>query len=184
LTVRCAEFESADTAIEHYLNEVGSVSPDAICLAAAGPIVNDSVKVTNNHWAIDAADLADAFATDHVQLLNDFEAIAYSIPFLTRDDCMTIGLPERPNLPQDDFTVGVLGPDTGLGAVGLLRRNGLLYPVVGEAGHVGFAPETQMQIDILCALRERFDRVEVSESGLAHWIERHSEAFDIDSAPD
>jgi glucokinase len=170
VTLRCAEFESADKAIGHFLEAVGSASPDAICLAAAGPIVNGSVKVTNNHWAIDSADLATAFETQQVQLLNDFEAIAYSVPFLTPEDCITIGLPEAPQLPDDDFTVGVLGPGTGLGAVGLLRRNGLLYPVVGEAGHVGFAPETQVQIDILRALRERFDRVSVerivSGSGL------------------
>jgi glucokinase len=170
LTLRCAEFESADKAILHYLEAVGSVSPDAICLAAAGPVVNGGVKVTNNHWAIDSADLADSFETDQVRLLNDFEAIAYSIPFLTQEDCITIGLPEPPQLPDDDFTVGVLGPGTGLGAVGLLRRNGLLYPIVGEAGHVGFAPETQVQIDILRALRDRFDRVSVerivSGSGL------------------
>jgi glucokinase len=74
------------------------------------------------------------------------------------------------DLPDGDFAVGVLGPGTGLGTVGLLRRNGLLYPVVGEAGHVGFAPETQVQIDILRALRDRFDRVSVerivSGSGL------------------
>jgi glucokinase len=169
-TLCCAEFESADAAIGHFLEGVGSVSPDAICLAAAGPVVNGGVKVTNNHWAIDAADLAASFDTQHVQLLNDFEAIAYSIPFLARDDCITIGLPESEDLPAGDFTVGILGPGTGLGTVGLLRRDGLLYPVVGEAGHVGFAPETQVQIDILRALRDRFDRVSVerivSGSGL------------------
>lgn len=169
-TLCCAEFESADAAIRHYLEDVGSVSPEAICLAAAGPIVNGSVKVTNNHWAIDAADLAGSFDTDHVRLLNDFEAIAYSIPFLKGEDCITIGLPAGADLPDGDFTVGVLGPGTGLGTVGLLRRDGLLYPVVGEAGHVGFAPETQVQIDILRALRDRFDRVSVerivSGSGL------------------
>ena len=169
-TLCCAEFESADAAIGHFLEGVGSVSPDAICLAAAGPVVNGGVKVTNNHWAIDAADLAASFDTQHVQLLNDFEAIAYSIPFLARDDCITIGLPESKDLPAGDFTVGILGPGTGLGTVGLLRRDGLLYPVVGEAGHVGFAPETQVQIDILRALRDRFDRVSVerivSGSGL------------------
>ena len=64
------------------------------------------------------------------------------------------------DLPDGDFTVSVLGPGTGLGTVGLLRRNGLLYPVVGEAGHVGFAPETQVQIDILRALEPKYDDLE------------------------
>jgi glucokinase len=34
-----------------------------------------------------------------------------------------------------------------------------MFPVAGEAGHSGFAPETQLQIDVLVALRERFSRV-------------------------
>jgi len=55
--------------------------------------------------------------------------------------------------------VGVIGPGTGLGAVGLRKYGNVLLPIAGEAGHGGFAPETQVQMDILRALRQRFDRV-------------------------
>jgi glucokinase len=64
-------------------------------------------------------------------------------------------------LPAGDFSVGVIGPGTGLGAAGLYKRGDKLVPIVGEAGHAGFAPETQLQIDIVVAIRERFDRVPV-----------------------
>ena len=53
----------------------------------------------------------------------------------------------------------MLGPGTGLGVAGLYRRGGVHVPIVGEGGHVGFAPATRVQIDVLNALRERFDRV-------------------------
>ena len=158
-TLQCDDYESADLAIKHYLDSVGAASPQVICLAAAGPIVDKRVRFTNNHWEIAADDLAREFSIDAVRLLNDFEAIAYSVPFLAGDDCMTIGLPEPGPLDAERYMVGIIGPGTGLGAVGLRRHDDLLLPIAGEAGHGGFAPETQTQIDILNALRERFDRV-------------------------
>lgn len=159
VTMQCDDFDSADLAIKRYLKSVKAASPDAICLAAAGPIVDRRVRFTNNHWQIAAEELAADFSIDAVRLLNDFEAIAYSIPFLAKDDCMPIGLPEPQPLVAEHYTVGVIGPGTGLGAVGLRRHRDLYLPIAGEASHGGFAPETKVQIDILSALRERFDRV-------------------------
>ena len=158
-TLKCDDYESADAAIEHYLETVKAGKPDAICLAAAGPIIDKRVRFTNNHWEIAADELAAEFSVDAVRLLNDFEAIAYSVPHLTEDECMPIGLPEPRPLDADNYMVGIIGPGTGLGAVGLRRHGDLYLPIAGEASHGGFAPETQVQIDILRTLRERFDRV-------------------------
>lgn len=158
-TLQCDDFESADAAIEHYLDVEKAGKPDVICLAAAGPIIERRVRFTNNHWVIAAGDLASNFGIEAVRLLNDFEAIAYSIPFLTEDDCIPIGLPEPEPLAGEHYMVGILGPGTGLGAVGLKKHGDVLLPIAGEASHGGFAPESQVQIDILNALRERYDRV-------------------------
>ena len=159
VTLKCDDFESADVAIEHYLESEKAGKPDVICLAAAGPIIDKHVRFTNNHWVIGADELAADFSIDAVRLLNDFEAIAYSIPFLANEDCIPIGLPEPQPLGGEHYMVGILGPGTGLGAVGLKKHGDLLLPIAGEASHGGFAPESHVQIDILNALRERFDRV-------------------------
>ena len=159
MTLNCADFATADTAIRAYLDSVGESTPQVICLAAAGPVADESVRFTNNHWSLDARSLRKAFDTPGVELLNDFESIAYSIPFLTPGDCLPIGLPAASQPGDRDFTIGVIGPGTGLGAVGLICRGGDLFPIVGEAGHTGFAPETQVQVDVLSMLRDRFDRV-------------------------
>lgn len=158
-TLRCADFATAELAIRRYLDDIGARSPAVICLAVAGPIVDQRVRFTNNDWSIDVAELRDAFGTRSVGLCNDFEAIAYSIPGLKSADCLPVGLPEPGVLPDSDFTVGVIGPGTGLGAAGLCRRDGKVFAIVGEGGHVGFAPETKVQIDVFAALREQFDRV-------------------------
>ncbi len=158
-TYQCADFASADQAINAYLKEINTKKPVAICIAAAGPIVDGVVRFTNNSWRIETSDLRNEFDTAGVRLLNDFEAIAYSIPWLQKSDVVSIGLPRPKNLKETDFTLGVLGPGTGLGAAGLRKRGDQISPVVGEAGHLGFAPETQVQVELLSQLRDRFDRV-------------------------
>jgi len=158
-TYQCAEFASADQAINAYLKETNANNPKAICIAAAGPIVDGVVRFTNNSWRIETSDLRNEFDNAGVRLLNDFEAIAYSVPWLQQSDIVSVGLPEPKNLKDTDFTLGILGPGTGLGAAGLCKRGDQISPIVGEAGHLGFAPETQVQVELLSQLRERFDRV-------------------------
>jgi glucokinase len=170
MTLKCADFAWADDAIRHYLDELSAGSPDVICLAAAGPVVDNTVQITNNHWTLNAADIAADFGIDSVRLLNDFEALAYTIPHLQKEDSLPIGLPVHKPLPEDKFNVAIIGPGTGLGAAGLMKRGSILAPVVGEGGHVGFAPKSKVQVEILGALRSKFDRVSVerllSGSGL------------------
>ncbi len=159
VVLQCADFASADAAIKHYLELVSAPAPEVICLAAAGPIVDQRVRFTNNTWSVAADEMAADFSTAAVRLLNDFEAIAYSIPFLTADDCLPIDFPKSTALPDEHYTVGIVGSGTGLGTAGLRKHGDLIIPISGEGSHGGFAPESQVQLDILIKLRERFDRV-------------------------
>ena len=175
LQLTCADFASAHAAIEHFLSEKSAAKPEIMCLAAAGPVVNRRVRFTNNHWSLAADDLERQYSGAKIQLLNDFEAIAHAVPHLQESDCLQVGLPDSGALPADNYTVGIIGPGTGLGAVGLKRVNGVSVPIAGEGGHIGFAPATQVQLELLTVLRERFDRVSserlVCGSGLEniHW---------------
>lgn len=170
IELACADFESSGDAIRHYLHEVGADSPARVCIAAAGPVVDGSVSITNNHWTISTAALHEVCATSAVQILNDFEAVAYSLPFLAADDVLVIGGHEHTALPDTAYDVAILGPGTGLGVAGLTRRGDTLIAITGEGGHVGFAPETALQDQLLEALRKKFDRVSaerlVAGSGL------------------
>ena len=157
----CDAFPDSHAAIRAYLESVGRAVPDAICLAAAGPVVDGCVTFTNNHWELDEEDLRGAFSIDRVKVLNDFEAVAYCVPFLTDTGCLQVGATSPKKLRRDDVSVAVIGPGTGLGTGGLLRRNGELYPVVGEGGHVGFAPASDEETLLLRTLQDRFGRVSV-----------------------
>ncbi len=159
VALQCKDFDSPGDAIRHFLAEVGADAPSAVCLAAAGPVVDGSIKVTNNHWMVSTAALASEFDIDAIRLANDFEAIAYSLPFLGAEDRRAIGPGTGVELANRPFNVAVLGPGTGLGVAGLCGRGDRLVPVTGEGGHVGFAPETELQLRILEVLRRRFERV-------------------------
>lgn len=170
LDLQCADFATAGDAIEHYLEETQSGPPAAICIAAAGAVIDGVIDVTNNHWRLAEQDLRARFGADNVRLLNDFAAVAYAIPLLRETDLMNIGPAHRLDLPVGDFRVAVLGPGTGLGIAGLYRSAGVLTPITGEGGHCGFAPTTALQIAILQVLMKKFGRVSterlVSGAGL------------------
>ena len=174
MTVPCSDFESAHQAIEFYLDEKGAAPPGIICLAAAGPVVARTIRITNNHWTLAVDNLLADFSGAQVRLLNDFESIAYSVPHLEESDYMQVGLPDKGLLPADNFTVGILGPGTGLGAVGLKVVAGNSVPIAGEAGHIGFAPASQVQVEILSALREHYGRVSAERLVCGTGIENHS----------
>jgi len=156
---KCRDFLSSSDAIRFYLDEVGAGRPERVCLAAAGPVVDDAVKVTNNDWIIAAADIRRELGVDSVRLINDFEAVACSIPFLGDRDVRSLGPHDVVRLPEGGLSVAVLGPGTGLGVAGLVRRRGILVPITGEGGHVGCAPETPLQTEIIEVLRKKFERV-------------------------
>jgi glucokinase len=156
LCLACADFPGPQQALEHYLQRQGGLKPAAICIAAAGPVVGapgeQRVRMTNHPWQVDARELSRFYGGIPVRLLNDFAAVAWSVPLLTDADTRVIGpaggLPDR----SADFTVGLIGPGTGLGVSGLMCRDGAYYPIAGEGGHVGLAPENPLQVEVWRAL--------------------------------
>ena len=159
LTLNCADFPSPIAAMRQYLDEVSAPDPGAVCLAAAGPVIDEAIKVTNNHWTLSADEIRRDLGVDRVELLNDFAAVAWSIPHIEQPFLEAVGQVSQRDLPTGDFSVAIIGPGTGLGTGGLLKRDGRLIPIVGEGGHIGFAPKSKVQIDVLEMLREKFERV-------------------------
>jgi glucokinase len=158
-TLQCADYPTAVDAIRHYLDGIGAGEPDVVCLAAAGPVVDDAIRLTNNDWTLSVGELERSFGAGHVRLLNDFAAIGCAVPFLGAEHLLKIGAPGLLPLEGRDYTIGVIGPGTGLGCVGLKKFREHHVLINSEAAHGGFAPETRRQIEILAVLRERMERV-------------------------
>ena len=86
-------------------------------LAVAGVVDGERCALTNSSWIIDGAELRAMFGFARVHLVNDFEAIAWSLPHLLGADLYALGggRPVAAGAP-----VAVLGPGTGLGVAGLV----------------------------------------------------------------
>ncbi len=95
---------------------------EAAALGVAGTVENNRCTVTNSGWMVDGGVLRAAFGFKAVRLLNDFEALAWSLPELKPADLYPIG----GGRPVAGAPMLVIGPGTGFGAACLLSRDGSL----------------------------------------------------------
>jgi glucokinase len=138
----------------------------AAVLAASGPVRDNRCALTNNSWVIDAAELRAAHGLATVRVINDFEAVAWSLPRLARDKMIPLGGGTAdPGAPRV-----ALGPGTGLGmAVNIPHAGGQLV-LASEGGHASMAGESSREDAVIARLRERYGHVSaervLSGSGL------------------
>lgn len=141
--------------------------PTGGCLAVAGPIADDarSAALTNRDWRIDLPALEQSLDLPALILVNDFAAAA-----------MGVVVDADPVALQDGAPVGaaarlVIGAGTGLGVASLIRVAERWQVLPGEGGHIGFAPQDEVQDGLCRWLRARHTRViiehVVSGMGLA-----------------
>lgn len=130
------------------------VSIDLASLAVAGPVLDQTVQLTNLPWHIDAAKLALQHPIKRTLLLNDFAALAYGIDSMndSAQVCLQAGRPVQ------DAVAAVVGAGTGLGH-GFWRGSAkriCVFPT--EAAHAGFAPRGALQLELWQFLTDRFGR--------------------------
>ena len=113
------------------------IAPRSMIVCAAGPVAGRSLKLTNADWLIDGAQVAAELGLEQGLTLNDFEAMAYCLPVLTRDDVRLIGQTPEPLRAGPRL---VLGPGTGLGLSALIEVDGRVAAIPSEGGHVNFGP--------------------------------------------
>lgn len=137
--------------------ETLSVRPRSAVLAVAGPLEGRRSQLTNASWVFDGPEITRALNLEQGLLVNDFEALAASLPVLSASDVDTLvaGDPEPGGLRL------VLGPGTGFGAAAYLQRGarGVLVPT--EAGHIGLGPEDATEDKLWPALAAGLPRVTV-----------------------
>ncbi|MBB3226293.1 glucokinase [Luteibacter sp. Sphag1AF] len=162
---RVKDYESLTHAAREYFKETGHNADRAI-IAAAGRIDDgETVKVTNNPWAISAKKTAAELDLEWVHLVNDFAAQSMAVMLLKGQDqggtdLIQVGSPPVPRIgATDEQTFVVVGPGTGLGVGGLLIRGDKVSVLQTEGGHAGFAAHTAEDIEILKVLNLRYGRV-------------------------
>ena len=97
-----------------------------IVFSVAGPKVNNSIKMTNRNFEIDADLIKKRFNLESCHLLNDWESIGYSIRTFSENDFDNF----KEGEPFND-TFLVIGPGTGLGA-SVISGNNVIATEIGN----------------------------------------------------
>lgn len=121
-------------------------------LAVAGPVRDGRVEFTRLPWRAEAAALKQRFGLRRVMLLNDMEAAAWALAEQHPADTPAL----RAGRDTDKGRCVLLSVGTGLGSVYWSRLGGRLHVEPAEAGHSGFAPSCEWEVDYLRVLRRRY----------------------------
>jgi glucokinase len=142
----CSEHPTLACAASAYLQGLKE-PPCHAALAVAAPVVGEEISLTNSPWSFTRAALCRATGLEGALVLNDFEALALSLPLLSSSELHQIGGGE----PVPRAAKLVLGPGTGIGVAGLVWAGTEWVAVPSEGGHMSLAAHTARE----CKLAER-----------------------------
>ena len=144
--------EAEDTGDEKEAVDISPTMPlRAACFGIAGPVVDNRCRATNLPWTIDGHALTETLNTSCVRLLNDVEAMAYGVLVLEPEETEVVH-----GEPQEDGTKVLIAPGTGLGEAVLYWDGDRYHALPTEGGHASFAPNSDLEIDLLRYLRTSF----------------------------
>jgi glucokinase len=184
-TYACAEHGSLLLAIRHYLAEHDKQTPMACAIGIANPILGDRVQMTNHHWSFSISELQRGLRLRRLRVINDFTALALSLPTLLPSDLRKIG---QDGTAVSGAAMAVLGPGTGLGVSGLLPSGTRGFvPVAGEGGHVTLPAQGAYEAAVVSLLAQRFGHASaeraLSGPGLVNLYEAASTLADHTPLP-
>ena len=138
------DFGAFDEALGEYLQRE-DVDVGRACFALAGPVKDGEVLLTNRPWQVSAKRLCKRFGFEDVCLINDFTAMARSVPEHHEDNFESV-LDGTADL---DEPIIVAGPGTGFGVATLLPDGGNKWHVMnGEGGHIAYAPREPLEFEV------------------------------------
>ncbi|HCZ15118.1 MAG TPA: glucokinase [Candidatus Accumulibacter sp.] len=140
-----ADFAGPVEAIEAYLGDVGCAGLRAAAIALAAPIDEQLIRLTNGSWTFSRAEMQARLGISRLLLLNDFTALALSLPRLPAGELRQVGGGTTLALAPK----AVLGPGTGLGVSGVVFDRGRWLALAGEGGHCSLAPADGRESAIL-----------------------------------
>jgi len=132
----------------------GHAAPRRAAFAVATAISGDQVELTNSAWSFSRRAVTADLALDALLVLNDFEALALSLPGLRPHQLRSHGA-----APLNRGVLAVIGPGTGLGVAGMVETAAGWQPVPGEGGHATLAPADDFESELLAVVRRQFEHV-------------------------
>ncbi len=152
------EFGDLPSMIAEFLGADATAAPiDCACFGVAGPVLGDGATLTNVPWRVEGRAVAAAFGIARVHLLNDLEAMAWSIPVLVDSEVRVL----QHGVARRGGNIALIAAGTGLGQALLHWVDGRFAPSASEAGHADFAARTEREIALIRDLTARYGRADV-----------------------
>jgi len=153
-----ADYATLGDAVRAYLAlpqvlELGKARHAAI--AIANPVEGDQIRMTNHHWQFSIEALRQEAGLETLLVVNDFYALARSLPHLKENDKVQVG----GGTARSGVPLGLLGAGTGLGVSGLIPAGNSWTALSSEGGHVGFSPANELEVAILQFAWREFEHV-------------------------
>ena len=159
-TLRGADHAGPAEAARAYLDTLATrlgssySPPRAGAFAVATAVGSDRVAFTNSGWSFSRRQTQAGLGLDELLILNDFEALALSLPRLSPAQLRPHGA-----LPLARGTLAVVGPGTGLGVAGLVQTPHGWAAVAGEGGHATLSASDDFEVALLAAVRREHAHV-------------------------
>ena len=166
-------------ALEHFLTIASpNKNPLKGVFALAGPVDKNTVKLTNNSWIVKRDDLKTRFGFERLVFINDFAAMARSIPELPSKAFKTLQTGDISCVLSANSTTAVAGAGTGLGQALLIRDKSTKWAVLpGEGGHQPYSPVNKLEKEIHKLLQHKLKYVSFEDICSGQGLENVYEAL-------
>ena len=158
--LKCADYTTFAELFEIYINSLnlnGRII--AASIAIPSPVIDDYLFMINSPWEkVSITEIKNKLKIKHIIFLNDFHALALSLPFISNDNLISLS----DDFNHQDKPKVVIGPGTGLGMATLLKHPITSYCALSaEGGRSTFTPVDDIEIELLKIARNDFNHVSV-----------------------
>jgi glucokinase len=182
-TLACDGHPRFVDAVRAYLRRHPGDAVKHAVVAIANPVEGDLVKMTNHHWQFSIEEARADLGLDTLLVVNDFAALAASVPELAAADLEQVG----GGTARPHSVIGLVGAGTGLGVAGLIPATEGWTVLQSEGGHVAFSPADEREQAILAFCWRRYPHVSaerlISGPGLSLIHEALASIRGLDVAP-
>jgi len=154
-TFACADFNGLSDVIHEFLKSAGNIYPKRAAIAVATPVSGDQINFVNRQWSFSQKTLQKDLGLEQLVIINDFKALALSLPLLEEKDRRKIG----GGSPVPGAPIALIGTGTGLGMSGLIRSQEGWIPLESEGGHATFASVGEKERSVCRMLEKQFGHV-------------------------
>jgi len=153
----CRKYGSLIDAAQAYLQQTGQTQPvDLGVFAVAAPVQDETITFTSiPTWKTTRAEVQSSLGLGKFELMNDFEAVALSVPAI--DESLLIKVGDAP--PTPERAKAVIGPGTGLGVASLIWSGNRYIAQAGEGGHVTMPAVNEREFEIFQQLRVKYHHI-------------------------